>query len=80
MTGLLYYRVHRFRKFIVMVHLLKRALFTAHSTKAGISRVCDFTKTRVASVIDMEIVKLISDSSCIFFLKNGHVFKLNVLC
>ena len=44
MTVLLYYRVHRFRKFIVMVHLLKRALFTAHSTiQAGISRVCDFT-------------------------------------
>ena len=76
MTGLLYYRVHRFRKFIVMVHLLKRALFTAHSIHA-VEYV--ILQTR-ASVIDMEIVKLISDSSCIFFLKNGHVFKLNVLC
>ena len=64
MTGLLY-RVYRFRKFIVMVHLLKRALFTAHSIHA-VEYV--ILQTR-ASVIDMEIVKLISDSSCIFFEK-----------
>ena len=69
MTGLLY-RVYRFRKFIVMVHLLKRALFTAHSIHA-VEYV--ILQTR-ASVIDMEIVKLISDYFFVvstLLLKNG---------